>query len=100
MNSNIIPFNVLPDSVRESLLWDMELDYDGYESSKADTIYGILFSGNCSATNDLIINNYYKALSPKSLLDTMDVVRTTARNTQDRISELECRIVFGSARRT
>jgi hypothetical protein len=56
----------LPNTLLEVLLWDMDLDYCSYESSKAETIHEIL-NGNPSVTNSLIISNYYKALSVETL---------------------------------
>ena len=67
MDANRIKFNDLPEVVQEYLLWDMELDYDGYESSKAETIHMILCGSDCSSTNESIIKNYWKALSPERL---------------------------------
>ena len=60
-------FDDLPGSLQESFLWDMELDYDSYESSKAETIHLIQVGAEISSTNKLIIANYYKALSVESI---------------------------------
>ena len=67
MKPTEMKFNELPCSVQESLLWDMELEYDGYESSKAECIHMILCGSDCSSTNESIIKNYWKALSPERL---------------------------------
>ena len=67
MDANILKFNDLPDHAQDAMLWDMELEYDGYESSKAETIHMILCGSNCSSTNDLIIKNYWEALSPEQV---------------------------------
>ena len=67
MDNDQLPFNSLPGSVQEYLLREMELDYDGYESSKAETIHMILCGSDCSSTNESIIKNYWKALSPERL---------------------------------
>lgn len=45
----------------------MELDYDSYESSKAETIHSIL-CGNTSPANEYVIRNFYKALSDETLI--------------------------------
>jgi hypothetical protein len=60
-------FNDLPWSIQERLLWEMELDYNNYESSKAETIHEIS-NGYVYSPNDLIIKNYYKAISEDFLL--------------------------------
>ena len=64
-------YKSLPDTILQSILWDMELDYCPYESSKAETIHSIL-CGNISSTNELIIKNYYAALSIESLLKIIE----------------------------
>lgn len=65
----------LPGLLQESLLWDMELDYDSYESSKVQKIDEIM-NGNLCSENERIIINSYKFMSEdflkeraKSLLD-------------------------------
>lgn len=60
-------FSDLPIDLQESLLWDMELDYCSYESSKESAIHDYM-NGNVSRTNQLIITNYYKALDETSLI--------------------------------
>lgn len=64
----------LPYALREELLWDMELDYDSYDSSKAEEIHMIL-CGNVSSPNELAIANYYKAL-------TLEALRIRARQVE------------------
>lgn len=51
-------FDSLPAVIQERLLWNMELDYDSYEGSKADTIHLIMVGSTISRTNELIIKNY------------------------------------------
>ena len=80
-------FNELPCSVQESLLWDMELEYDGYESSKAECIHQILCGSYCSSTNELIIKNYYKALSPEFLFRYILNVHDDAKRQVDECAE-------------
>jgi ribosomal silencing factor RsfS len=60
-------FNDLPGSLQESFLWDMELDYDSYESSKAECIHMINVGADISSTNKMIIANYFKALSVETI---------------------------------
>ncbi len=82
MDATKIPFNSLPSRVQESLLWDMELEYDAYESSKPATIHGIL-CGNIDSTNKTAIVNYYKALSADSLRVTIAYVAAEAQGQLD-----------------
>lgn len=63
-------FSDLPHSVQEQLLWDMDLNYCSYESSKDSAIWSILNASSedyIDSTNRAIIANYYKALSVESL---------------------------------
>lgn len=84
MDDNTFRFNDLPVLVQEALLWDMELEYDGYESSKAETIHMILCGSDCSSTNELIIKNYWKALSPDRVAIFLDhAVEQINRNRAD-----------------
>ena len=62
------PFESLPAAIRERLLWNMELDYCPYESSKAEAIRDIMHCTKVVGTNALIVSNYYKALSVDSLV--------------------------------
>jgi hypothetical protein len=79
------PFTSLPADVQESLLWDMELNYDSYESSQAEAIHSIL-CGNIYDNNEMVIENYYKALSLDDLASriqhTMDGAKRTIENCQ------------------
>lgn len=54
----------LPSLLQESLLWEMELDYDSYESSKEATISQIM-NGYIGFTNERIIENSYKNIDPE-----------------------------------
>ena len=88
MKPTEMKFSELPCSVQESLLWDMELEYDGYESSKAETIHQILCgSCYCSSTNELVIENYYKALSAESLFRHILNVHDDAKRQVDACAE-------------
>ena len=86
MDNEQLPFSDLPGSVQEYLLREMELDYDGYESSKAECIHQIL-CGNCSTTNEFIIKNYYKALSPEFLFRYILNVHDDAKRQVDACAE-------------
>lgn len=52
----------LPSRLQESLLWDMELDYDSYESSMAEAVHYMMVA-DCSTTNRAIVENAYKFMS-------------------------------------
>ena len=86
MKPTEMKFSELPCSVQESLLWDMELEYDGYESSKAETVHDIMH-GDCSSTNEFIIKNYYKALSPEFLFRYILNVHDDAKRQVDACAE-------------
>ena len=86
MDNEQLPFSDLPGSVQEYLLREMELDYDGYESSKAETVHNIMH-GDCSPTNELIIKNYYKALSPEFLFQYIVNVHDDAKRQVDACAE-------------
>ena len=86
MKPTEMKFNELPCSVQESLLWDMELEYDGYESSKAECIHQIL-CGNCSTTNEFVIKNYYKALSAEFLFRHILSVHDGAKRQVDECAQ-------------
>ena len=63
-------FSDLPYALQEQLLWDMELDYCPYESSKESAVWSILNAERedyVDGTNRAIIANYYKALSVETL---------------------------------
>ena len=58
----------LPGSLQESLLWDMELDYDSYESSKAEKIHEIMmYEGNIGGRNRDVINTAYRFMDEEML---------------------------------
>ena len=92
MKPTEMKFNELPCSVQESLLWDMELEYDGYESSKAECIHQILCGSHCSSTNELIIKNYMLALSKEALRDRLATLTLEAFDTAKRCQMLIIRL--------
>ena len=57
----------LPGALQESLLWDIDLDYDSYESSKAEKIHDIMCD-NVDETNADRIANAYKWMDEPMLL--------------------------------
>jgi hypothetical protein len=54
----------VPHSLLHNLLWDMDLDYDPYESSKAEAIDNIV-NGIISQINEGVIKSYWNGLSEK-----------------------------------
>lgn len=48
--------------ILESILWDVELDYDPYESSKAETIHRITNS-TWDLRNERILNRFWDRFS-------------------------------------
>lgn len=91
MKPTEMKFNELPCSVQESLLWDMELEYDGYESSKAECIHQIL-CGSCSTTNEFVIKNFMLALSKDVLRDRLAALTQEAFDTAKRCQMLLIRL--------
>lgn len=76
----------LPGILQESLLWDMNLDYDAYESSKAETIRMILCSDeHLSSINKQIINNSYKFMTEEFLIR---LTKRLLENEEERIERL------------
>jgi hypothetical protein len=65
----------LPGALQESLLWDMELDYDPYESSKAQAIHEIMLCDNLSCVNGQIIVNAYKFMDEEMLIRRAQSIR-------------------------
>lgn len=80
-------FEQLPYSIKESFLWNCDLDFDGYESSKAEEVHNILcnypYDGS---TNDLIIKSAYNMLSVESL---EHMVRGHLDGLKHQVTELE-----------
>lgn len=61
-------FSDLPYPLQESLLWEFDLDYDVYESSKAEAVHDILCNYPYSGSiNDEIIKSSYKQISVEKL---------------------------------
>jgi hypothetical protein len=59
-------FHDLPFSLREELLWDMDLDYEPYESSTAEEINNILHSTEVMGRNKNIIESYWNSMSEET----------------------------------
>ena len=64
-------FNDLPWCVQKRLLHEMELHYDSYESSKAQTIEQIKH-GHIDSYNEFVIKNYYNAVSEDFLVTVIN----------------------------
>lgn len=61
-------FSDLPYALQESLLWEFNLDYDSYESSKAEAVHDILCNyPYAGSRNDKIIKSSYEQISVKRL---------------------------------
>ena len=58
----------LPGSLLERFLWDQDLDYDGYESSKAETIHMIMCDTSyCNSRNEDILDTAWKYFKVEDL---------------------------------
>ena len=67
LNMKPASFFDLPYVLQEILLWEMNtLDYDGYESSRAECIHDIM-NGNVNSTNKGYINNFYQNIDVEYL---------------------------------
>ncbi len=54
----------VPAVILETFLWDLELDYDPYESSKPETIHYILSNPDGASTyNQGLISGHWNAMS-------------------------------------
>lgn len=80
----------LPYVLRECILWNVELDYDSYESSQAETIHDLM---NCEPVPEIEFNrnhknaqNYYNGMSDKDLEDLaraeIEIARAVVNNLQ------------------
>lgn len=83
MNDPNITFESLPRSVKETILWELELEYDHYESSKVSEIMDILNGNSLYEINEAAIKAYWSALTPDSLIRLMSPV----------LSDLESQVV-------
>ena len=81
-------FDSLPASIQERLLWDMELDYDSSESSKAEAIHMIMVGDHCNQWNKLIIQNYYKALIVETLVEYLGQEQKAAEQSLAKINRM------------
>ena len=91
MDNKIIPFDTLPEQTQEILLWDMNLDYDSYESSREQTIHNIL-CGQVSNYNKQIIEAYYDNLKPDHLSSIFDRQVENANRLLGHIDVLQARL--------
>lgn len=58
-----------PRSILEDFLWELELDYDPYEGSKAEVVHDALCGAGLSDTNEKIINACWRMLSEELFHD-------------------------------
>ena len=66
-NTKPTSFFDLPWALQEILLWEMDtLDYDSYESSRAECIH-VISAGAVSSNNLHLIENFYKKVSVDKL---------------------------------
>jgi len=61
-------FSGLPYALQEPLLWQMDLDYDFYESSMAETVHSIQCNYPYDGSrNDRIIKEFYATFTVEKL---------------------------------
>lgn len=59
-------WNDLPWCLQERLLYEMDLDYDGYETSREDVIHSVS-NGDISDRNKYCIESFYKTFPLETL---------------------------------
>lgn len=66
-------FFSLPGDIIENMLWDMDLKYDPYESSKSEVIHEILCDYSGGHRNKDIIARYYASISTEKLAELLKI---------------------------
>ena len=82
------PLDTLPSAVYERILWDVDLDYCSYESSKAACIHDILVGSYLSGSNKDSIEYYYKNLDNERFLTMLRQELENAESSANRIREM------------
>jgi hypothetical protein len=77
----------LPLSVREQFLWDCELEYDSYDSGKAECIHEIL-NGVINDENQRIVDMAWKSMSPETFRLRLEQARDTVKEQLRLIEEM------------
>jgi hypothetical protein len=75
-----------PLPVLEQLLWDCELEYDPYESSKSETIHAVT-NGSISSHNDRIVKSVWKMMSNDSYKLRLEQARDSLQSQLRQIDE-------------
>ncbi len=84
----------LPHSVYEEMLWEMDaLDYDGYESSRAECIHDIM-NENVSRRNSELISSYYERLTAEEVHTKMSNKLDNLNNQSNYIRECMFNCVY------
>ena len=82
-------FSDLPTSLQEHLLWEMDLDYCPYESSKPEAIHDIMMSEDyVSGTNKQFIANVYNAMTVETLKQHIEMTRDVMLIQVDTLNKL------------
>jgi hypothetical protein len=80
-------WNQLPASILNQLLWDCDLEYDGYEESKAGKINEIE-NGQINDTNRRIVDTAWKFMSEESYNLRLEQERDSLKEQLKLIEEL------------
>lgn len=80
-------FDDLPGKLQESLLWEIDLDYCSYESSKAEAIHDIM-NGQISLTNKGRIESAYKWMDEDKLVGYARNLRDQAAQEVESLNKL------------
>jgi hypothetical protein len=80
-------FNQLPVALQEHLLWQMDLDYDAYDSSKVACIHEIT-NGTISEINSRIVKSAYAMVSDADLDLQLRTTRSMLQSQVDYITKL------------
>lgn len=77
----------LPGPILEQFLWDCELEYDSYESSKAERVHSIL-NGSIYEDNQRIVDTAWKFMSEDSFRIRCENARNSLKSQLEEIQEL------------
>jgi hypothetical protein len=81
-------WNTLPSSLLEKILWDCDLSYDRYDSSKSETIHDILNNRAVGDENRRIIDTAWKFISEETFKSLVQAEIANTRNVLERLSDL------------
>ncbi len=90
---NNLKFDDLPWKIQERLLWDMDLNFDHYESSQAECIHCIS-CGHVNEENKRIIADYWEKFEPETLRIYLAQEIDAAKRALTALQNLEIQLAF------